>query len=149
MPTLIHQRVRAAQTGNNPYVICRMSSGWAVLGDQQFISGYSLLLSDPVVPDLNHLIEKSRLAFLRDMTLIGDALLAVTDAFLMNYEILGNDELALHAHIFPRYMSEPEESRRYPVWIAYSKEERNSRPFDISRDKEFMERIAHAIRQKL
>ncbi len=149
MPTLIHQRVRAAQAGNNPYVICRMSSGWAVLGDQQFISGYSLLLSDPVVPDLNHLNEKSRLEFLRDMTLIGDALLAVTDAFLMNYEILGNDEQALHAHIFPRYMSESEESRRYPVWIAYSKEERNSRPFDLSRDKEFIERIAHAIRKKL
>ncbi len=72
-----------------------------------------------------------------------------TDAFRINYEILGNDEPALHAHIFPRYMSEPEKSRRYPVWMAYSKEERDSRPFDISRDKEFMERIAHMIKQKL
>ena len=149
MPTLIHQRVRAAHEGNNPYVICKMPSGWAVLGDQQFISGYSLLLSDPVAPDLNHLNEQSRLQFLRDMTLIGDALLAVTDAFRMNYEILGNDERALHAHIFPRYMSEPEERRRYPVWMAYTKEERDSRPFDISRDKEFMERIAYIINQKL
>jgi diadenosine tetraphosphate (Ap4A) HIT family hydrolase len=149
MTTLIHQRVQAAQEGNNPCVICRTPSGWAVLGDQQFISGYSLLLSDPVVPDLNHLNEKNRLQFLRDMTFIGDALLEATGAFRINYEILGNDEPALHAHVFPRYMSEPEESRRYPVWMAYSKEERNSRPFDISRDKELMERIAHIIKQKL
>ena len=119
MQTLIHQRVQAAHAGTNPYVICRMPSGWAVLGDQQFVSGYSLLLSDPVVPDVNHLNEKSRLQFLRDMTLIGDALLAVTDAFRINYEILGNDAPALHAHIFPRYMSESEESRGYPVWMAY------------------------------
>ena len=149
MPTLIHQRVWAAHEGNNPYVICRMPSGWAVLGDQQFMSGYSLLLSDPVVTDLNHLNEKSRLQFLRDMALIGDALLEATDAYRINYEILGNDEPALHAHIFPRYMSEPEKCRRYPVWMAYSKEERDSRPFDISRDREFMESIAHIIKQKL
>ena len=149
MPTLIHQRVRAAQAGTNPYVICRMPSGWAVLGDQQFISGYSLLLSDPIVPDLNHLEEKSRLQFLRDMTLIGDALLAVTDEFRINYEILGNDAPALHAHIFPRYMNEPERRRKYPVWTAYSKEERDSRPFELSKDKELMERIAHMIKQKL
>ncbi|MBN1833760.1 MAG: hypothetical protein JW896_16780 [Deltaproteobacteria bacterium] len=149
MPTLIHQRVRAAHAGNNPYVICRMPSGWAVLGDQQFISGYSLLLSDPVVPDLNHLDEKNRLQFLRDMTLIGDALLEATNAFRINFEILGNDEPALHAHIFPRTMSEPEKCRRYPVWMAYSNEERDSRPFDLSRDKELMERIAHMIKHKL
>lgn len=148
MPTLIHQRVQEAHAGTNQYVICRMPSGWAVLGDQQFISGYSLLLSDPVVPDLNHLDEKSRLRFLRDMTLIGDALLEVTDAFRINYEILGNDTPALHAHIFPRYMSEPEESRRYPIWMAYTKVERNSRPFDISRDTECMERVANIIKQK-
>jgi diadenosine tetraphosphate (Ap4A) HIT family hydrolase len=126
-----------------------MPSGWAVLGDQQFISGYSLLLSDPVVADLNELSGKRRTRFLDDMALIGDALVKTTGAFRINYEILGNDEPALHAHIFPRYLSEPEEGLRYPVWVAYSKEERNSRPFDISRDKELMERVAHFIQQKL
>ena len=83
------------------------------------------------------------------MVLIGDALLEATDAFRINYEILGNEEPALHAHIIPRYMNEPEKSRRYPVWMGYSKEELNSRPFDISRDREFMERIASAIRKRL
>jgi len=149
MPTLIHQRVRAAQAGNNQYVICKMLSGWAVFGDYQFIPGYSLLLADPVVADLNELSGKHRTQFLNDMTQIGDALLEVSGAFRINYEILGNDEPALHAHIFPRYKSEPEKCRRYPVWMAYTKEELNSRPFDLNRDKEFMERIAGIIRRKL
>jgi hypothetical protein len=33
--------------------------------------------------------------------------------------------------------------------MGYTKEERNSRPFDIRRDKEFMERIALIIGDKL
>ena len=45
--TLIHQRVKAANEGKNPTVICKMPSGWAVLGDSQFILGYTLLLPDP------------------------------------------------------------------------------------------------------
>ena len=149
MQTIVHQRVQAAQKGNNQYVICRVPSGWAVLGDQQFIKGYSLLLSDPVVPDLNYLDTDHRLQFLSDMTLIGDALLAATNAFRINYEILGNDDPALHAHIFPRYMEEPEKSRRYPIWKAYTKEERDSRPFDPGREKELMNKMAEFIKSKL
>ena len=71
MPALIRQHVSAAREGTNKYVICKMPSGWAVCCDQQFISGYSLLLSDPVVTDLNELSGENRLQFLNDMTLIG------------------------------------------------------------------------------
>ncbi|MCJ8279413.1 MAG: hypothetical protein MJK14_05615 [Rivularia sp. ALOHA_DT_140] len=66
--TLIHQRVEAARQGNNQTVICQMASGWAVLGDSQFIAGYCLLLPDPVVLDLNTLQGKQRQQFLNDMT---------------------------------------------------------------------------------
>lgn len=147
MSTLIHQRVKAAYEGKNPTVICKMPSGWAVLGDRQFIPGYTLLLPDPVVADLNELIGSQRTNFLDDMALIGDALLEHTDSYRINYEILGNSEPALHAHIFPRYMSEPEQSRQRPVWM-YSKEELTSRPFNLERDKKLMDRIASFIRGK-
>ena len=53
MPTLIHRRVESARGDANPAVICRMRSGWAVLGDTQFLRGYALLLADPVVQNLN------------------------------------------------------------------------------------------------
>jgi diadenosine tetraphosphate (Ap4A) HIT family hydrolase len=149
MPTFIHQRVREAQNGENPTVICRMPSGWAVIGDRQFIPGYCLLLPDPVVPDLNALKDEQRSQYLSDMVVIGDALLEVTDSYRINYEILGNTEPALHAHIFPRYMSEPEGPRSVPVWVGYTQEENLSRPLDLDRDREFMEKLAAAIQRIL
>ena len=148
MTTLIHQRVEAARAGTNPTVISRMPSGWAVLGDVQFLRGYSLLLADPVAPDLNALDESQRVRFLQDMVILGDALLEVTEAYRINYEILGNTEAALHAHVFPRYMSEPEGLRRGPAWL-YDREFRLSVKFDAERDKELMQQIAQAIRRRL
>lgn len=113
---LISQRVELARAGQNPYVILRMASGWAVMGDVQFLPGYCLLLPDPVVPSLNDLSPSGRSLFLQEMAAIGDAILSVTGAIRINYEILGNAEPELHAHIFPRYAHEPEERRRKPVW---------------------------------
>lgn len=148
MPTLIHQRVKAANEGKNLTVICKMSSGWAVLGDSQFIIGYTLLLPDPVVGDLNELTGSQRTNYLNDMALIGDALLKCTDAYRINYEILGNSDPALHAHIFPRYLNEPEHFRQRPVWM-YGKEERTSRPFNLERDRKLMKQLASFIENKL
>jgi len=109
--------VAAARAGTDPSVIVRMSSGWAVVGDRQVVRGYCLLLPDPVVPDLNRLTGAARALFLSDLTTLGDALLRVTGARRINYEILGNLEPALHAHLFPRYDSEPADLRTRPVWF--------------------------------
>ncbi len=142
MSTLIHRRVEAARQGTNPTVICRAKSGWVVLGDVQFLPGYALLLPDPVVADLNALTMIQRVNFLQDMTILGDALLAVTGASRINYEILGNSEAALHAHVFPRYATEPEEKRRKPVWFYDWK---SAVAFDAERDGQLMQEIAAAI----
>jgi diadenosine tetraphosphate (Ap4A) HIT family hydrolase len=149
--TLIHQRVELAGQGRSPQVICRLRSGWAVLGDSQFIAGYSLLLPDPVVPSVNDLAPDQRAQFFLDMTAIGDALLATTDAYRINYEILGNSEPALHAHIFPRRLLEPDRYRSGPVF-SYPKAERESRPFDPGRDetlrrglRQFLETVGAAV----
>ena len=144
MSTLIHEQVELAKRGLSRQVICRVRSGWVVLGNSQFITGYSLLLADPVVSSLNALAPDQRAQFLLDMTAIGDALLATTDAYRINYEILGNTEAALHAHIFPRRMVEPDQYRRGPVF-AYPTAERESRPFDSVRD----DRLLRSIRDFL
>ncbi|EPL06923.1 HIT family protein [Pseudomonas sp. CF161] len=115
--SLISQRVELARHGANDKVICRMPSGWAVMGDVQFLPGYCLLLPDPVVASLNDLSIEARTAYLLDMTRMGDAVLAATGALRMNYEILGNSEPELHCHIFPRYASEPEQKRKMPAWF--------------------------------
>lgn len=117
MTTVIHERVEAARQGQNPNVLCKMAAGWVVLADRQILNGYCLLLPDPVPADLNALSIPERQIFLRDMSIIGDALLEVTGATRINYEILGNSDRALHAHIIPRFEAEPEELRKGPVWF--------------------------------
>lgn len=117
MSTLIHQRVELARQGKNPAVLARMKSGWAVIGDVQILNGYCLLLPDPVVSSLNDLSLRQREIFLREMTLLGDAILEATGAARINYEILGNSDHALHAHVIPRYNAEPDEFRTGPVWF--------------------------------
>jgi len=146
MTTLIHQRVDLAQKGQNPTVLCKMPSGWAVFGDMQMLNGYCLLLPDPVPPDLNALSITEREIFLRDMALIGDALLEVTGAVRINYEILGNSEKALHAHIIPRYAAEPQDLGRGPVWFYdWDKAPR----FDPRIHKTLMDKIRAALEKRM
>ena len=117
MTTAIHRQVEAARKGELPRVIARMQSGWAVLGESQITRGYALLLPDPVVPDLNALTGAARRQFLDDMARLGDALLEETGAERINYEILGNVEPALHAHVIPRHATEDPDLRRKAVWL--------------------------------
>lgn len=146
MTTLIHQRVELARQGQNPTVLCKMESGWAVFGDHQVLNGYCLLLPDPVIGSLNDLSLRQREIYLRDMSLIGDALLEVTEAWRINYEILGNSEPALHAHIVPRYRAEPDEYARGPVWFYPW----DSVPkFDPLKHKALMEKIGAAIEKRM
>ena len=114
--TAIHTQVIAAREGRDPRVIARLFSGWAVFGAQQFVRGYALLLPDPVVPNLNSLGARERIAFLSDMSRLGDALLKVTGAARINYAIFGNQDPALHAHVIPRYGDEPEALRTAQPW---------------------------------
>ncbi|MEI6291471.1 MAG: hypothetical protein WCP19_13655 [Chloroflexota bacterium] len=146
MTTIIHDRVLAAQKGENPALLCRMESGWAVLGDVQILNGYCLLLSDPVQADLNSLDLDGRVKFLRDMTIIGDALLEVVYANRINYEILGNSDKALHAHIVPRFDAEPDELRKGPIWFYdWSKAPR----FDPKMHTPLMNQLRAAIQKRM
>jgi len=148
MTTTIHQRVAAARSGTNPTVICRVPSGWVVLCDMQYLQGYAILLPDPVVESLNALNRAQRAEYLCDMALVGDALLEVTGAFRINYAIFGNTDPALHAHIVPRFLTEPGEYRKGPPW-SYPKEVVDARMFDYERDKELIQRLAAAIQKRL
>ena len=137
MANLIEQRVELARRGQNPFVICRMKSGWLVIGDVQPLEGYCLLLADPVVESLNVLDEAQRAQYSLDTIRAGDAVLALTDAYRINYETLGNSEPALHTHIIPRYHFEPEEKRGRPAWVGYDWP--TARKFDPVRDGLFVD----------
>ncbi|MDP9355448.1 MAG: diadenosine tetraphosphate hydrolase [Chloroflexota bacterium] len=105
-------RIGAAERGENPTVLVQLTSGFAVIGDTQFLPGYCLLLASPRVNHLTDLPLNRRCAFLREMSLLGEAIEAVCrprGLQRVNYEILGNTDAYLHAHVFPRYDWEPVE----------------------------------------
>ena len=86
------------------------------MGQRQVLSGYSLLLPDPVVPHLNVLAPPLRDRFLCDLGRLGQAVLVATGALRINYAIFGNLEPALHAHVHPRYLEEPDALRSDNPW---------------------------------
>jgi diadenosine tetraphosphate (Ap4A) HIT family hydrolase len=113
-------RIGSALRGENPLVMARMRSGFAVIGDTQFLPGYSLLLTDD--PSADHLTDLDwdrRREFLFDLSLLGEA---VGRACLphglrrMNYEVLGNSVHVLHGHVHARYEWEPADKIIGPVW---------------------------------
>ncbi len=116
MTSILVERIELARKGKNPTVITKMESGWVVLGDNQTIPGYCLLLADPVIADLNKFDKDQRKQFLLDMTVIGDALVNVLNVKKINYSILDNLNIGLHAHIHPRYNWEKEEFKKFPPW---------------------------------
>ncbi len=148
MSISIPERIAMAHAGTNPTVICRVPSGWAALCDMQFLRGYIIHLADPAVASLNDLSQDQRNIYLGDMALIGDALLEVTGAYRINYAIAGNRDPFLHAHIVPRYLSEPDQFRKGLPW-SYPREVMDSVPFNYQRDRELIEQLAKAIQKRL
>ncbi|MFD1125226.1 HIT family protein [Lentilactobacillus raoultii] len=110
-------RIRAAINGTNPMVMATLPGGFAVMGDTQFLPGYSVLLPRRVVGSLNELSLSERTLFLTDMSILGDAVLYATKAVRVNYDILGNSDQFLHAHVFPRYRHESADRLKLPVWL--------------------------------
>lgn len=116
-------RIGAALRGENPTVLRRLESGFAVIGDVQFLPGYSVLLVDePDVQRLSDLPRPERLSFLSDMDRLGEAVERACRRLdpgfrRVNLEILGNTDPFLHAHVWPRFEWEPAELVGKPVWL--------------------------------
>lgn len=144
--TAIHRAVDAARAGQSARVIARMPSGWAVMGEAQFLPGYCLLLPDPVVSNINDLDEAGRTRFLLDMARLGDAVISACHPRRVNYEMLGNLEPALHAHVIPRYEHERPELRTKAVW-AYPPEfwSDPAHAFDPTRHAGLMRQLREAL----
>ena len=141
-------RLGSALRGENPAVLHRMKSGFAVLADTQFLPGYCILLAYPKAKSLNDLGTVPRLLFLREMSIVGDAILDICKPLRINYEILGNTDAYLHAHIIPRYDWEEDELRKLPVWM-YPSEYRSSPEFQFSVEKhgELKQRLADKLKE--
>ncbi|WP_285498324.1 HIT family hydrolase [Actinomadura sp. NBRC 104425] len=132
-PDWRRDRVGAARRGENPTVLWRMRTGWAVIGDTQHLPGYCVLLFDGDADHLTDLPRAQRADFLFDLALLGEAVQTVCQArcqgfWRINYEVLGNSWQHLHGHVHARYLWEPDELRSGPVWrygaVRYAAEHR-------------------------
>jgi len=111
---LICERIRLIKTGQNPYFVKELKSGYVVLGDYQFFRGYTLLLSKAHVSELHQLPVVARKRFLWEMGLVAQAVFMAFKPARLNYELLGNTDRHLHWHIFPRHKNDPKPKRT--VW---------------------------------
>lgn len=86
----------------------------AVLGQDQFYRGYSLVVAKTHATELYQLPEPEATQYFRDMLRVAEAIATAFKPRKLNYELLGNTVPHLHWHIFPRYDGDPKAAR--PVW---------------------------------
>jgi diadenosine tetraphosphate (Ap4A) HIT family hydrolase len=79
------------------------------------------------------------------MARLGDAILEATGAERLNYELLGNLEPALHAHVIPRYLWEPAAQRRQAVWLN---DWMAAAPFDPTIHSELQRRLVSLLQAR-
>jgi diadenosine tetraphosphate (Ap4A) HIT family hydrolase len=140
------ERLADLAKGESPALVARMSSGFAVMAESQFLPGYCLLLASPMVAKLNDLSGEPRTQFLEDMARLGDAVLAATGCLRINYSIYGNLDPFLHAHVIPRYDWEGEGYRtKPPMQIPAELREAPEHAFDALRHSDLMSRIRQGL----
>ncbi len=127
-------RIGSCERGENPTLMVKMKSGFAVVGDNQFLPGYCVLLRYPRADSLNELSLEERAEYLLDMSLIGDAIIKVCAPLRINYQTLMNQDSYLHTHIEARYEWEPDEYKCRPSYF-YPKEKRYIQKYEFTEER--------------
>lgn len=120
---LICERISLIQVDKNPYFVIELETGYVVLGDHQLFKGYTLFLAKQHKRELHELGTKHRSEFLREMSVVAEAVFRTFKPKKLNYELLGNSEPHLHWHIIPRYRKDLK--TQSPIW-SIEKRIRNS-----------------------
>lgn len=120
----ICNRITLIKEGENKYFLKEFSSGYAVLADHQFYRGYTIFLSKIHTDELHKLRVEDKMQFLKDMSVVAEAVYKTFKPKKLNYELLGNTDSHLHWHIIPRYKNDPKPETA--IW-AIDKDIRNSK----------------------
>lgn len=116
---LICDRINMIKSGENPYFVKELETGYVVIGDNQHFYGYTLFLLKEHKTELFQLDTQNKLKFLNEMSLVGEAVYKAFGAEKMNYELLGNGDAHVHWHLFPRKAGDIENygnKGKGPVW---------------------------------
>ncbi len=115
MECLICKRIEMIKNGVNPYFVKELQTGYVVIGDYQHFFGYTLFLYKEHITELHYLPEDIKNKYLKEMSIVGEAVFNVFKPEKINYELLGNSDSHLHWHIFPRTIGDID--GKGPVWL--------------------------------
>jgi diadenosine tetraphosphate (Ap4A) HIT family hydrolase len=104
-------------------VVWQFPHSVAVLGPWQYYHGYCIVVARRHARELGDLEPAERRAYLEEMCILARALEHTFTPRKLNYELLGNQVLHPHWHLFPRYEADPEHLK--PVWVALDRAERD------------------------
>lgn len=113
------QRIQQIKEGINPYVVAELETGYVVIGDFQYFKGYTVFLSKEHKTELHQLESKQKFTFLKEMSLVAEAVFHAFNPQKMNYELLGNTDTHMHWHLFPRYTNDLVSGG--PIWLVDAK----------------------------
>lgn len=100
---MICERIDWIKNGKNPYFVRELKTGYVVIGDHQRIKGYTLFLCKEHATELHFLEPEFRTEFLKEMSVVAEAVYNAFKPDKLNYELLGaGSGLHMHWHIFPR-----------------------------------------------
>ena len=88
----------------------------AYLHDDQFFTGWTVLVLKRHATELWQLAPAERGSLMDEMTRLAQALAATFGALKMNYELLGNQVAHIHWHLIPRLAGDP--APRAPAWTV-------------------------------
>lgn len=111
----ICDRIEMIKQGINPYFVKELSTGYVVLGDNQYYKGLTFFLGKKHASELHDVPREWRDTFLSEMA---DTAAAMHSAFMprkINYELLGNKDDHLHWWLIPRHTDDPEPGM--PIWV--------------------------------
>lgn len=107
------------KNGTNPYFVKELKTGYVVLGDHQRFEGYTLFLYKRHITELFMLDPDEKAEFLREMSLVAEAVHNAFKPEKLNYEMLGMGDSHMHWHLFPRRSGDIGNgfnNGRGPVW---------------------------------
>ena len=116
---LICNVIEMIKRGENPYFVRELETGYVVIGNHQYFPGYSLFLCKEHTTELFYLEDDFRDKFMREMSMVAEAVMIAFGADKMNYELLGNGDSHVHWHLYPRRKGDLDEyglNGVGPVW---------------------------------
>ena len=112
---MVCNRIDLIKKGENPFFVRELKTGYVVIGDSQRIKGYTLFICKQHAAELHCLEKEYREEFLREMSIVAEAVYNAFRPDKLNYELLGvGNAVHMHWHIFPRRKGDTPE--KGPVW---------------------------------